>query len=592
MFLGWLMGEISFPYPALLIRQGPGAPSLALLSASAAEISQWVGIPQKTRLLDGETLGFQRDDDPGRVEQIAQFYGEPRNVIHNPLLCAIRQDIGVEVSFAPMPLPDNLDAVVAGTLTITLKQRSGLPLLDLFREAREALEERVPELKGRSSPDALIAKLRAKSEIVLPPDFADEEEESDADGDGDVNGSWNGGALDDLGNPAEEALFEESHVSEFWAELRAREALLERLGSQFNGDEFIGFGREAVESYLRPVVLVDGQHRLLGALKAARDSINNDPSILTEASRLLDAGSPPEAIEAELLKERARRLPISLLLDSNAGEHVFQFVVVNQKATPVRPALLATIISTSLSEAELSPITDRLESAGIPLKTSRAISFFAKNPKSPFAGLVTRGFENEGADLLPWTVLGQLVGIFRDLRGARYFHDSKLDYADAWKRRWLESSAIAAPTSSGSKSPYDTWRDVDGPWKEVFIAFWNAVRDQLGTTANPDAYNYWGRPRKSNLFNKPSLLTLAADFFAYIHDARRTIESAETVCGLVEDWLLDVDTNYFARDWKLANVKKDASGTRKQWSKIWYGYRRDPKMLPNVKSFSMLYKEG
>lgn len=570
-------------YPALLFRQNPDAPPLVLLSASAIEINQWVGIPQKTRITDGETLGFQRDDNPERVEQIAKFYGEARNVIHNPLLCAIRQASGIDVTFTAAGGRDAAAATgpVTGTLKISVKDRSSSSLLDLIREVRKAIEARVIALAGRAMPDALIAKLLTQVDLPLRTindDALDSEAFEDAAQDGE--------------QAAEEALFEESHVTDFWDALRAREELLTRLGDQFKGDSFLGFTRDAMEAYLKPVVLVDGQHRLLGALKAARDAMDSDPDVIGRISALLEQGTPRNEVNDRLLEERARHLPISLLLDHHPGEHVFQFVVVNQKATPVRPALLATIISTSLSESELAPISDRLESAGVPLKSSRAISFFARHPSSPFAGRVARGLADEGSDLLPWTVLGQLVAIFRDLSGARFYHDTKMDYADNWKRRQLERSKLVAEATQGGAAAYETWRDPDGPWKAVFIAFWAAVRDALGNQTNPDAANYWGKPRISNLFNKPSLTTLATDFFAYLVETRKTIDDASEVAALVDDWLIDVDRNYFARDWKLAGVKKDAAGTRKQWSKVWHSYRRDPKMLPRVGVYSTLYKDS
>jgi hypothetical protein len=47
-----------FEYPALLVRQGSDSPPLVLFSASAVDIDQWVGIPQKTRILeDGDPAG-------------------------------------------------------------------------------------------------------------------------------------------------------------------------------------------------------------------------------------------------------------------------------------------------------------------------------------------------------------------------------------------------------------------------------------------------------------------------------------------------------------------------------------------------------
>jgi len=240
---------------------------------------------------------------------------------------------------------------------------------------------RVPSLKDKTDPEVLIAKLR--EQIDTPADHLEHDELLRELSEVDNTDGFNESSI-----ATEEALFEESHVEEFWAELRAREILLEQLRDQFSGEEFLGITREAVEAYLRPVVLVDGQHRLLGAMQAARLSIDGDPETVEQATRLLSEGLTANEVERKILGQKARQLSISMLLDAKPEEHVFQFVVVNQKATPVRPALLATIISTSLSEDELEPISDRLENAGIPLKTSRAISFFAKNASSPFSGLV------------------------------------------------------------------------------------------------------------------------------------------------------------------------------------------------------------
>ena len=630
------MATRNFSFPALRVHQGAGAPPLILLSASAVHLEQFAGIPQKRRLEEGETIGFQRDADDGRVDALAKFYGDPRNVIHNPLLCALRVVADGRVEFitdaaghaeaddgqagdgaesppaivvaeiadasdasdAPGSVVDGdaasdastdagelaAPASTPGRLEISFPDYSDMPLGELFRLAREALEARVPEMKGREDPSALVAKLAAAAELAgVGLDVSDAAEASDeVDPQGDTSGENGAG---------EEALFEESHVGEFWAALRARELLLVKQGPNYAPQDFLGFTREALEAYLRPVVLVDGQHRLLGAMRAARNALNAEGSRIMAIGEQIRAGAAPDEVEERLLVEHARRLPISLLMDSRPEEHVFQFVVVNQKATPVRAALLATIISTSLSQQELDPITERLENAGIPLRSSRAITYLASNAASPFAGLVARGLADEGSELLPWTVLGQLVNIFRDLKGGRFFHERK-DYADIWRRRLLESSPIAQSAADSEIGMYESWRQPDGPWRDVFIAFWTSVRDELGNTTNPEVGNYWGRPRSSNLFNKPSLLTLAADFFAFLVESRQSIQDTAAISDLVNDWLLDVDRNYFARDWRLTNVKKDSTGTRKQWARIWQEYRIDPKALPNVTKYSVNYKEG
>lgn len=561
----------TYSYPAIQILQSGSAKPLVLLAANAAEIDQWVGIPQKLRVVvddvNTELLGFQRDEDPDRIAQIAQFYESADNVLQNPLLCAIRRSAGLEVSFLP-----DLENEAKGTVQIKVLDRSAQSLLSLFSEARELLEQRVPDLQGKKPSDRLVTRLRA---IVNGEDASEKDSIEDSDP-----------------VPLEEALTEQSHIAEFWDAIAAREQVLSELGNQFLSDDFLGFSRQVLEAYLRPVILVDGQHRLLGALQAADIALEKDKDSISRVATLLDTpGADAKDAQLALKVEKSRILPISLLLDERPEEHVFQFVIVNQKATPVKAALLGTIISTSLADDELGGITDRLEKAGVPLQSSIAITFFAKNDLSPFAGLVARGLLGDGTDKLPWSVLGQLIDMFRNLRGAKYFHDPKIDYADIWKRRFLDKSEICADwTLYEAPSILEYWRQDDGPWRDVFVAFWSSVRDVLGQTSNRQLQNYWGQPRTSNLFNKPSLLTLATDFFAYLVESKQTIPSIQGVKDLVEEWLGDVKVDYFSRDWKLSGVKKDSTGTRRQWSYLWFSHRRDPRSLPAVSSYSKIYK--
>jgi len=569
-------------YAAIKIQQSDNSKPLVLFAAPATEINDWAGVPQKARIskdetLDAELLGFQRDDDEDRIIKISKFYSDPRNVIQNPLLCAIRNKLGVSINFIPSTTDDT--PVVDGKITITCPDLSKLSLLELFNGAKQHLEERVPNLKEQEPPKKLAAKL---SKLIGQSFFPDDEEPDEAE---DEHNNT------DEEEPLEEAVLAQSHVVDFWKELSARVLILEKLGAEYDDDDFLGFSREAMEVYLKPVILVDGQHRLKGAIKAAEIALDSDDGRWGKIAAMTDRGLPADEIDKSLLSEKSRNLPISLLLDEKADEHVFQFVVVNQKATPVRAALLGTIISTSLADNELQRIADRLESAGIPLQSSVAATYLAKNPESPFAGLVARGLNGDGADLLPWSVLSQLVSMFRNLRGARYFHDSKIDYADLWKRKYLEQSAICDNWNAADfKSREEYWSSPEGPWRDIFIEFWKAVKEKLAKVDYSKAPNYWGNPRTSNIFNKPTLFTLATDFFAYLVESRQPIESSPEVKRMVDEWLQDTKEEYFSRDWKLDGVKKDSTGTRKQWSNLWFCYRRDPKALPSIKNYSVLYK--
>jgi len=332
------------------------------------------------------------------------------------------------------------------------------------------------------------------------------------------------------------------------------------------------------------VVLVDGQHRLAGALKAAEKELD-EPSAQEVIEREISAGMSSQEVSSRLLLERSRCLPVSLLMTTSPEEQVFQFIIVNQKATPIGKSLLGTIVSTSLANEELDRVAGRLQSAGIRLEESQAITLLSRLQESPFRNLVERGLTGDAKDLLQWSVFGGLIAIFRDLKGGTLF-GQKNDYADRWRKKYLDSSPIAADFQEhGYESAFHYWRSLDGPWRSVFIQFWTKIRDTFGDTSDPDRPNYWGRSRDSNLFNKISLTILAADFFQYLVDTKSELKAADDVPGLVDDWLEDVNPDYFNKDWNLGGVKKDSVGIRNQWAALWTEYRKSPTSLPNKRNF-------
>ena len=473
---------MEFKYAAVVSEQVSGGKKLVAFSAPAAEIERWSGIPQKKRFDDGEeSAGFQREDKKSRIDELAVFLSDPRNTLQNPLLCSERTAKDAKVEFVPMAADPFL-----GQLVITVPDYSALTILEVFERVQEYLEERVPSLKGKSVPEEIVTalQLRARNEGLLGDDG--QNAEGDADNSGDTSGDADGDS-DSISETEEvesegstSALFEESHIAEFWEEVAGRREVLKKIGATQLGDSFLGFSREAMESYIRPVVVMDGQHRLRGALAAALRTLDSQAS-MEDTERRVAAGESPDAVCSDLKLKASRKLPISLLLDPDPAEHVFQFVVVNQKATPIGRALLGTIVSTSLSEEELETVTDRLQRAGIPLDESRAASYVARNRKSPFSGLVDLGMKSANQnELLPWPVLVSLVQIFRDLRGAALYHQ-KTDYAAAWQSKFLDQCTIVAGYQAvGFDSAGGYWRSIDGPWRGVFIEFWTAVRVYLG----------------------------------------------------------------------------------------------------------------
>lgn len=568
---------MEFHYKALQLKQTNSDKKIVLFAAPATEIDEWAGVPQKKRLgSNEETIGFQREENPNRIESLGNFFANDENIIQNPLLCSTRRIPIAATRFDPNP--DETGDSQEGTLIIDIPDYASFTMEEIFRYVREYIASRVPDLATTTPDNDLIDRLKALA--IEEGHFPSPEENYEVP---EEHGTENQETNSET-SEAEAVLFEESHIIDFWQEVACRHEVIKSMDTPPSDEEFLGFPKTALISYLRPIVLVDGQHRLRGALNAVEKRCNNE-EIKSEIENRIDSGESPESVQRDIMSREVRRLPVSLLLSDDPAEQVFQFVVVNQKATPIGSALLGTIVSTTLSTEEMQSVASRLKDAGIAIEESKAITYLSKHPESPFYGLVERGLAGDSKDLLQWGVFSSLVGIFRDLRGGKLY-GNRNDYADIWKNNYLEISHIVSGyDGAGFTSAFEYWRQFDGPWRIVFMAFFTKIRDEFGDTSIKDTHNYWGNPRNSNLFNKISLTILAADFFQFLTDTRTTIESAVRISELVDDWLVGVSRSYFNRDWNLSGVKKDSVGIRNQWAYQWVEYRKNPVQLPQTRIY-------
>ncbi|WP_166377556.1 hypothetical protein [Pseudoalteromonas sp. Z9A4] len=552
------MDKLTFKYPAVCIKQSDNSKPLIMFGANAIEIEKWAGIPQKKSFDVGsaETSGFQRTENTKRLKQLSSFYENEKNVVQNNLICALKNIEGGSVSF----LSDN---GITGEIVIEFPNLYTASFETLFSLLRASLESRLGAIVVDKNTTAYTS-LKSKLDELNDEDDFDEPVDSQNED-----------------TEQESIIFEETHLDEFLLDVAIRHELLKELSSTFIEEhKFLGFDRQSLLAFLLPITLVDGQHRLKGATLAARNKANDEAQDL--AIEKLEAGECVDNIEEELSLKYARTLPISLLMEEDPKEQVFQFVVINQKATPIGKSLLGTIISTSLTTSEMEAVTERLQDSGIAMEDARAITWAARNPSSPFCGLVERGTQSEKKDLLQWNVMGSLIQIFKELKGGSLYH-TKNDYAKRWKEKYLSESSMIS--SDNTKDAFEEWRTLNGTWRDFFIAFWRKVKDELAQDTNESRFNYWGNTRKSNIFNKISLTILAADFFKYLVTTKTTINHIDEISEVVDDWLEDVNRAYFDVDWDLKGVKKDSTGIRERWSENWADYRENPERLPQVKSY-------
>ncbi len=557
-------------YRGVIGEQLPGSPEIVLFQAPAADIAAWSGIPQRRRVAtsDGavETAGFQREEKATRVADLATFMHDNRNVIQNPLLAATQDDGAISI-----------DRHDDGTcdITINIPDLDSLSLEDLFLRILGGLEGRMPSLSERQPAPTVLQTLRKSLSVHVAPESATSAAQSEPEESNDNEDSVNATAV----------LFEEeTQVVDFYDELKARFVILKELGASANQLESIGgFGRDFLESLVKPVVLVDGQHRLRGALKAIEEAADTDDGT-QRIAELVDGGMSAAEAEWAYAREAGRVLPVSLLLDASPAEHVFQFVVVNQRATPMSPALLGTIVSTSLSQDELDPIRQRLRQAGIELESSRAIAYLSRAPESPFRGLVATGMGGDRPNALPWSVLGKLSEIFRHLQGGAPYHPPLIDSAKIWRDKLLPASGLIEESVQG-EDRLKAWSAQDGPWRELFIRVFTRIRDKFGSMTDPNAGNYWGST-KSNLYNMVSLSILAADFFAFLRENNYALKDWAEVESVIDQWIGDLSSNYFARDWRMGGTKKDQPLIKKAWSEAWAEYRITRDRLPRIERYN------
>lgn len=572
------MEKLTFEYPAIKIKQNESCNDLILFGASAFEMSQWAGVPQKKKIDEVETVGFQRVENKKRLSELRNFYLNEKNIIQNTLICAIRDIEGCNTIFEDKK----------GMLKIEFPNFYNMEIIELFGILRDSLEKRIKDKSLINIDEEEKQRLKESLSVVhgnyqSSSDITDNDDENINNDDEDENSN---------SEEVTSIVTNDSHLTDFIKEIAVRHEILKECSEIFLGvDEFLGFTKQSLISFILPVSLVDGQHRLLGAVDEIVHKMESG-QFNEELFELINKGNTPDKANEIILKKNTRILPISMLMSTDPSEQVFQFVVINQKATPIERSLLGTIVSTTLTSEEMEGVTKRLTTSGIKLEEARSITWAARDPVSPFYQLVDRGVGNEASELLQWSVMGKIIGIFKELEGGIIFGERN-DYAKRWKDKFLaESELVSNFDEDIYKNAYDYWSSLEGPWRVVFIAFWNKIRDKFSQSTNKDRRNYWGAPRESNLFNKISLTILAADFFQFLIETKTTVNSTEHVGQLVDAWLEDTDSTYFDKEWNLSGVKKDSKGIRDRWADLWTEYRKNPERLPKATMYRNPKKSG
>jgi hypothetical protein len=229
---------------------------------------------------------------------------------------------------------------------------------------------------------------------------------------------------------------------------------------------------------------------------------------------------------AKLINEYDVRLPIVLLVDTDAAEQAFQFYVVNNKATKLTPTELRGTISTSLTSEEIQLLYDRFKQAGVSADSARWTHLLNNSELSPFVGLIDFGFQK---GFLKENVMFQVVNQF--MRPPR---------------------SLKSVYSSVSEWEEDEYRI------NLFFRFWATVK-----SIYPNAWSNAVKDAGGQLLMKATMLTLQRYIFSQFaadmpKRSRRgqgsPIANAEEFEQSVKDELFYLPEEFFTRKWNRTDI--------------------------------------
>jgi len=560
---------MSYKYPAIRYWQLPGSEhkSIICFAAPCDEILDWAGIPRKSEAIVEDTSsektlelhGYQREKDDKRIDKLVDFYQSPENVIPTSVLLAARFSEQVRFESAEEVADFGGVKVEYGILRINRSITGDEPLGNLYKLLADLLVARHSSLSEEKISDELVAEFKERIITESNEKRAKEYNLDELETDSEME-------VVDVEESDSEAINPynpDSHIVDFYREIRLRERLCEEIKVLNDSNEVLGFNRQMVLDYLAPATVVDGQHRLLGATESL---VHEADQFLesNEAKEELQNGKTASEIMEEFKRKNRRVFSATLLTDSNWSEHVFQFVVVNQKAKPISKSLLSSIIGTSLSSDEIDSIQSRLEKAGIEIDDYRVMARLIEDSSSPFKDLVKKGYyaEKKVEKLkLDWSVLNSLARDFRELKGLQPFDKREkpgeiISYSE-WKREYLLSSLlIKERQQSTGLADFNAWADaVEGIWIDVFLLFWKVTRNKLSDDNNDMAA--WKDPNSSNLFNGATLRALLSDFGDFLYEKELSPESIDDFEGSIDEYMKKMKPEFFGRPWVLTGKRID-----------------------------------
>jgi len=267
-----------------------------------------------------------------------------------------------------------------------------------------------------------------------------------------------------------------------------------------------GLLRPLLADFLKPATIVDGQHR-------------------TEGAAFLEQKIP---------------FPVVGLIDADWREEVFQFVVINQRARPIKPEFLSAIISSSLSKKDIDELNNRLEQAGVDLLNTNIMDLVHGSAKSPFSGMID--FKIKGAKgQLKYSGILSLAKRFRKLTT----HDDEIRFKDFFKQVFLKST-------SGTRYRDKRINWLEREWFLSFCVFWSTVKEHFEAKSYGHLWEY-----NTNLLKIVALQELQNLFILWLNQQREELNSIDDLKPKVQRFIKNLNGSFFSDRWKKTSLQSE-----------------------------------
>ena len=497
-------------YQYIAQKYGNANKTLISFTASAKDIYKWAGIPT----CNDRFRGIQRALS-ARHEKITEFFdqgelsptsivvafGENRTVL---------DDLGMPNSWPNETLTSRPEFTHL-EFNIEDIDLENISVVELAEKVALSLETRLRDGNPEFNPNDVLDD--EEGDDLMPE--GDEEEQNDEDDSIDISIDIGGKKLEGfykfLKSPDKINIWIQEQETKY-NELKEREAGGERLGKKEK--EFIEYPpkhvfKTSLSHLLRPAMIIDGQHRIHGAVNAQNNTTFN----------------------------------VVALMDTDWVDQVFQFIVLNRTAKPITKDFFRALCNTSLTNKEIGNIDDRLKVIGISNDDRIIMRTIAYNPKSPFYNLVGEAGEIEGSDdsdKLPGIGMVSLAKKFYKLAKV----DSKSQFPpETFNKAFPDDLKLYNKenprrprkelTNTATKA---CWKNV---WHEYFFAFWDVMRNKY------EPENIWQKADKNNLFKIVTLKALQDYFISVKVKAKSNYTSVEDFRSDVEDFFEDLKSTFF-----------------------------------------------